>query len=68
VNARAARQVMMRRRHAPVIAAARRFLRAGERGADHDRVSAGRESFADFSAHVHPPSVMIEIYLPVFLK
>src|SRR6267378_6681833 len=49
-DARAPRQVRVRRRHAPVIAASRRLGRAREGGADHDGVGAGGEGLA----HVAP--------------
>ena len=42
-DAGAARQVRVRCGHAPVVAAARRFLGAREGGADHDRIRAGGE-------------------------
>src|SRR2546427_5843914 len=46
VHARAARQVRVRSRHAPVEALGRRLFGAGERSADHDRVGAPGERFA----------------------
>ena len=52
-DARAARQVRVRRGHAPVVAAARRLLGAREGGADHDRVGAGGERLADVAAGGH---------------
>src|SRR5882672_6668580 len=53
-DARAARQVRVRRGHAPVVAAAGSFLGAREGGADHDRVGAGGEGLADVAAGGHP--------------
>src|SRR5258705_3098460 len=52
-DARAPRQVRMRRGHAPVVAAARGFLGAREGGADHDRVRARGERLADVPAGGH---------------
>src|SRR6266571_6164218 len=53
VHPRAARQVRVRSRHAPVEALRRRLLSAGERGADHDRVGARRECLAYVCADTH---------------
>src|SRR6266581_6320576 len=53
VHARAARQVRVRSRHAPVEALGRRLFGAGERSADHDRVSARGERFAYVGADAH---------------
>src|SRR6266849_4734384 len=52
-DARAARQVRVRRGHAPVITAARGFLGARKGGADHDRVRAGGQRLADVPARRH---------------
>src|SRR6266850_2113608 len=52
-DARAARQVRVRRGHAPVVAAARRLGGPREGGADHDRVGARREGLADVAAGRH---------------
>src|SRR5262245_56990971 len=52
-NARAARQVRVRRRHAPVVAAPRRLDGARERRADHDRVGARGEGLAHVAAGRH---------------
>ena len=52
-DARAARQVGVRRRHAPVVAAARRLVGAREGRADHDRVGARGERLADVAARRH---------------
>src|SRR4029453_5591228 len=49
-NAGAAGQVRVRRRHAPVIAAAGGFLGARERGADHHGVGTGGQRLADIAA------------------
>src|SRR5205085_1415353 len=53
VHSRAAWQVRIGGRHAPVEALRRRFLGAGERGADHDRVGAGCEGLAHVGADAH---------------
>ena len=52
-DARAARQVGVRRGHSPMIAAARRFVRLGKRAADHDGVRAAGERFANIAAFAH---------------
>src|SRR5256885_4273997 len=52
-DARAPRQVRVRRRHPPVIAAAGRLGRAREGGADHDGVGAGGEGLAHVTARRH---------------
>ena len=53
LDARAARQARVRRGHAPVVAAARRFGRLRERRADHDRVGAAGERLAHVAAGAH---------------
>ena len=53
VHARAARQRGVERRHAPVVAAAGRLVRAGERRADHHRVGAARDRLGDVAAGAH---------------
>src|SRR2546422_9729830 len=52
-DARAPRQVRVRRRHAPVIAAPGRLGRAREGGADHHGVGAGGEGLAHVAARRH---------------
>src|SRR2546426_8859670 len=52
-DARAARQVRVRRRHAPVIAAPGRVGRAREGRADHHGVGAGGEGLAHVAARRH---------------
>src|SRR5688500_12424956 len=52
-DARAARQVAVRRGHAPVIALAGRLVGTGEGRADHDRVGTGRERLAHVAARRH---------------
>src|SRR5262245_33793286 len=53
VHAGATRQVGVERRHAPVEPAARRLVRAGERGAEHHRVRAARDRLGDVTAGTH---------------
>ena len=53
VDARAARQVGVWRRHAPVEALRGRLLGARERRADHHRVGTGGERLADVGADAH---------------
>src|SRR5260221_4334621 len=53
MNAGAAREVGVRRGHAPMIAAAGRFLGAGEGGADHDGIGTAGERLADVAALGH---------------
>ena len=53
-HARAARQRRMERRHAPVVAAARRLVGARERRAEHHRVGAARDRLGDVAAVAHP--------------
>src|SRR5215510_13655301 len=70
-DARAARQVRVRGGHPPVIAAARRFLSPREGRADHDRVRARGEGFANVTArghaavgddgHVAPRALVVEV-------
>src|SRR5712692_1365564 len=67
----AAGQVLVRRRHAPVIAAARRLDGTGEGGADHDGVGAGGQCLADVATrrhaavrddrHVAPRPLVVEV-------
>src|SRR5919204_4436495 len=52
-DARAARQIRVRRRHAPVIPASRRLHGARERRADHHGVGPRRERLADVAAGRH---------------
>src|SRR5690606_35241631 len=50
----AARQLAVVRLAAPVVAAAGRLGRAGQRGADHDRVGAAGQGLGDVAAAGHP--------------
>ena len=54
LDARAARQRRVERRHAPVKAAAGRLVGARQRRADHDRVGAARDRLGDVAAVAHP--------------
>src|SRR4051812_22461229 len=53
MHARSAWQIVMGRRHAPVIAPTRGFFRTSEGRTHHYRVGSGGEGFANLSAHVH---------------
>src|SRR2546421_1772006 len=55
VHTRAAGQVGVERRHAPVEAPAGRLVRAGERGAEHHRVGAAGDRLGDVAARAHAP-------------
>src|SRR5215207_77274 len=69
VDARAAGKVGMERRHPPVEPAARRLVRAGERGAEHHRVGAAGDRLGDVAAgphaavrdHVHVDAGLVEV-------
>src|SRR4030081_3065419 len=54
LDARAAGQGGVRRRHAPMAPAPRRLSRAGEHTADHHRVGAAGERLAHVAADAHP--------------
>jgi hypothetical protein len=53
LHARAARERRVERRHAPVVAVARRLVGARQRRADHDRVGAAGDGLGDVAAVAH---------------
>ena len=53
LDARAARERRVERGHAPVVAASRRLVGTGERGADHHGVRAAGERLGDVTAVAH---------------
>ena len=53
LHARAARERRVEGGHAPVVAAARRLIGAGERGADHHGIGAAGEGLRDVAAVAH---------------
>src|SRR5262245_9538569 len=53
VHARPAGEVGMEGRHPPVVSTTRRFVRAGERGAEHHCVGAARDRLGDVAAGAH---------------
>src|SRR5260370_8866534 len=55
VHTRAAGQVGVERRHAPVESPAGRLVGAGERGAEHHRVGAAGDRLGDVAAGAHAP-------------